>query len=80
MAIAGCRSALRFSLTGGGTQNFGGAIYLPQAALSFSAARHDDVVHEGDRGYPHVYRQFECQGRLLRVLVQVRSATTLATR
>lgn len=25
-----------FSLTGGGTQNFGGAIYLPTAALSFS--------------------------------------------
>ena len=25
-----------FSLTGGGTQNFGGAIYLPKAALSFS--------------------------------------------
>jgi hypothetical protein len=25
-----------FSLTGGGTQNFGGAIYLPKANLSFS--------------------------------------------
>lgn len=25
-----------FSLTGGGTQNFGGAVYLPTAALSFS--------------------------------------------
>jgi Flp pilus assembly protein TadG len=25
-----------FALTGGGTQNFGGAIYLPQAALSYS--------------------------------------------
>ena len=25
-----------FSLTGGGTQNFGGAIYVPKAALSFS--------------------------------------------
>jgi hypothetical protein len=25
-----------FNLTGGGTQNFGGAIYLPKAALSFS--------------------------------------------
>jgi hypothetical protein len=25
-----------FNLTGGGTQNFGGAIYLPKANLSFS--------------------------------------------
>lgn len=52
-----------FNLTGGGAQNFGGAIYLPKANLSFSGGNGTStLLHQDHRGYVDVHRHVECSG------------------
>ncbi|MGL3106836.1 hypothetical protein [Bradyrhizobium sp. BR 1432] len=56
-----------FNLTGGSTQNFGGAIYLPKANLSFSGGNGTSIIlHQNHRGDADVQRHVEPPGQLYR--------------